>query len=210
MSCLCETCCFRAFDAALTLALENPNDLGYPWFETDTGTLDLSAADSKGKTILAGARSAAAISAVPTRLTTAQASVAELFNIGDAVTPLHSRGVPDADLIYMTEPDQRDNLIVITVSKASQKLTAALADQFGTTHIAVRVRPLDGTAGANSRASDSPPFWGGAKIKTPVGSCTTGFAWAVGSVSALLTAAHCAPRAVVDACRVNPDNLTRN
>src|SRR5262245_48895774 len=36
-----------AFDKALTAALENPDDLGYPWVDPSTGTLELATATPK-------------------------------------------------------------------------------------------------------------------------------------------------------------------
>ena len=146
-----------AFDAALNLAMKHRDDLGYPWVEPDTGTLELAAANATGTAILVSAKATAAMSAVPTRVTTAKASMAKLDEIADAVTRLNAQGVPDAGLIYRTEPDQRDDLIVITVSSLSETLMTALASKFGTSLIAVRVRPLDDwVASSNSRASDAP------------------------------------------------------
>jgi hypothetical protein len=180
-----------AFDAALDLALKNRDDFGYPWIRPDTRRLELAAADADGTGLAETARSSAKIRDVATTITTAPASIGELDAIAEAVTQLNAEGFPDADLIYMTEPDQRDNLIVITVSEASPRLTSALAERFGTSLIAVRVRPIDAEAGSLSRASDNPAFWGGAKINVPAGTCTTGFAW--GTSATMLMAAHCAP-----------------
>ena len=180
-----------AFDAALDLALKNRDGFGYPWVRSDTRRLELATTDAEGTALAETARSSAKISDMPTAITTAQASIAVLDEIAEAVTRLNAEGFPDADLIYMTEPDHRDNLIVITVREASPQLMSALAERFGTSLIAVRVRPIDAEAGSMSRASDNPAFWGGARIYVPAGSCTTGFAW--GTSATMLMAAHCAP-----------------
>lgn len=127
-----------------------------------------------------------------TSITRASASVAQLDQIADDITRLQIDGVAHANLIYMTEPDQENNRIIITVSELNSDLMKALASRYGTQLIAVRVRP-GGPATAASRASDSPPFWGGARITTSTGkACTTGFAWTFPSNQpAMLTAAHC-------------------
>jgi hypothetical protein len=94
----------------------------------------------------------------------------------------------------MTEPDQKNNRIIVTVSEAPDDLLDALAARFGTERIAVRIEgPAPQASTAANRDSDSPPFWGGAKFYPDL-TCTTGFPWNVGSgVSGMLTAGHCAP-----------------
>lgn len=181
-----------AFDQALDFALANPDDLGYPWIDPAVGVLELAAVNDRGVRLAQDADFKVADD-VATRVTETNASVAQLQAIAEQVTHLVEEGLADSELIYMTEPDQRDNLIVITTSKQSDALMKALADRFDPAMIGVRVRAIDGVAGSDSRASDAPPFWGGAKLNTPSGYCTTGFAWSVGSVAAMLTAAHCAP-----------------
>ncbi len=101
--------------------------------------------------------------------------------------------MPDADLIYRTEPDQQNNRIIITVSDSSDPLMSTLAARFGTELIAVRVKGPQPQASSLSRDVDYSAFWGGARFTTASTMCTTGFAWNVGSgVSGMLTAAHCA------------------
>ncbi len=179
-----------AFDAALNFALEHRGDMGYPWIDLETNTLELSAATEQGATVAFGAKSNLAAAGLVARVTTAQASIAKLDGLADDATRLIEAGIPHADLIWMTEPDQKNNRVVITVSEPNADLMKALATRYGTELIAVRVR-AGGPIATSNRDFDSPAFWGGAYITTSTGKgCTTGFAWSAG-VSAMLTAAHC-------------------
>jgi hypothetical protein len=183
-----------AFDQALTLAENNGNDMGYPWLDTATGTLELSVTTDKGRSAAMSADANSQISQLPQVVTTAQASFAQLNRIQDAVSRLNAQGVPNSDLIYMSEPDQEHNRIVITVSSLNEGLMLNLASRFGTGLIAVRVqgpRPEAHTADS-PRNHDSPPFWGGAYWQDSGHACTTGFAWYANQY-AMLTAGHCAP-----------------
>jgi hypothetical protein len=189
-----------AFDQALTLAKTNGNDMGYPWLDPVTGTLELAAVNDKGKSValdaptgilIKGAQIGTQISAVPHRITTAQASITQLNQVSDAATRLHSQGVPNSDLIYMTEPDQEHNRVIITISSLNEDLMSSLASRFGTDLIAVRVQGPRPPAHTTGRTNDLPPFWGGAFLGLPGKTCTTGFAWYV-SQYAMLTAGHCA------------------
>jgi hypothetical protein len=180
-----------AFDAALRVALKNRDDMGYPWIDAATNTLQLAAVDDTGIADARAAQTDDLISALPTRITQAAASIAQLDRIGDAVTRLLDAGVPDADLIYRTEPDQQHNRVVITISASSAELMAALAARFGTELIAVRVRGPRPDASGLTRDVDYTPFWGGARFTTASTMCTTGFAWNASGVEAMLTAAHC-------------------
>jgi hypothetical protein len=165
--------------------------MGYPWINQATGDLELTVVDDVGQTTAeTGARALFANKKV--RVIRAQASIAQLDKLADDVTRLGAKDAPDYDLIWKTEPNQRDNLVVITISKGSPELAAALADRFGTSLIAVRVQE-NPQASTGSRDSDAPAFKGGAKISTPGFLCTAGFAWTTGSVNAMLTAAHCVP-----------------
>lgn len=179
------------FDGALRLAFENRSDMGYPWIDLDSMSLDLRAASDNGQQAAVLATSTLTDAGLTIRVTTARASIANLEAIADAVTRLADAGVPNADLIWMTAPDQKNNRIVITISQRNDELMAALASRFGTDLIEVRVR-AGGPAAAANRDSDGPPFWGGAYYTTSTGkACSTGFAWIAGSHGAMITAAHC-------------------
>ncbi len=183
-----------AFAQAERLAKKNPNDMGYPWLDEATGTLELSAVNDSGKLAAGTADGDAQISGLVHKATTAHASIAQLDRISDAVTRLHAEGVPHSDLIYMTEPDQQHNRIIITVSGLNEELMSSLASRFGTSLIAVRVKgPQPQARTAYDRNNDSPAFWGGAYWQDSAHACTTGFSWKVGSQYAMLTAGHCAP-----------------
>ncbi len=189
----------NAFNAALELAYAHREDLGYPWLDSASGVLELSFATGLGETVAAEAVDGLSAGGRTVRLRPAPASIAELDALADAVTRLNAAGVPGADRIWMTEPDQKNNRIVVTVSEAPEELLDALAARFGTELIAVRIEgPAPSSSTNANRDSDSPPFWGGARFY-PDATCTTGFAWNVGSgVSGMLTAGHCAPAGATD------------
>jgi hypothetical protein len=191
----------NAFNAALELAYAHRDDLGYPWLDAESGVLELSFATGLGETVAASALDGLSAAGRTVRLRPAPASVAELDALAHEVTRLNAAGVPGADRIWMTEPDQKNNRIIVTLSEAPDDLLDALAARFGTERIAVRIQPRE-SAGAASRDTDASPFWGGALITTrqsiPGGeillNCTTGFAWNAGGQAAMLTAAHCISR----------------
>lgn len=126
----------QAFDQALRIAMANPNDLGYPWLDPSTDELVLSAATGQGRRILE-----TATFTVAHRIRDVAHSYAELQQIQDDVTRLLAAGVTDAQLIYMTYPDQRDNRTLITVSRMSRPLLEELARRFGSDAIAIEVAP---------------------------------------------------------------------
>jgi hypothetical protein len=184
----------KAFDAALNLAYDHRDNMGYPWFDFHTNTLELRPTDDAGRTAADAAVATLRSAGWTTRISSATASVAQLDQIADDVTRLTADGVPNADRIWMTEPDQMNNRVIVTVSELNSDLMAALASRFGTKLIAVRVRaggPAALTA-CSGRDCDAPSFWGGAFWSAPNWNCTTGFAWNVGGgVDGMLTAAHC-------------------
>ncbi|HWP64130.1 MAG TPA: hypothetical protein VNO86_11735 [Candidatus Binatia bacterium] len=190
-----------AFNAALELAYAHRNDLGYPWLDPESGLLELSFASALGETVAASAVDQLSADGLTVRLRPAPTSIGELDALADKITRLNVAEVPGADGIWMTEPDQKNNRIVVTVSEAPEELLDALAARFDTERIAVRIKPRESPSTA-SRDTDAPPFWGGAFITTrqsvPGGqillNCTTGFAWNAGGQAAMLTAAHCISR----------------
>lgn len=179
------------FDAALRLAYDHPEDMGYPWLDTASNVLSISAANTAGAAEAAIAVSTFATQGVVARVKSTAASVSSLDAVGDDVTHLVAKGVPNADLIWKTEPDQLNNRLVITMTSYDDALASALASRYGPQLIEIRVEAR-GSASVSTRDSDNPAFWGGAYITTSTNkACTTGFAWLVGSQSAMLTAAHC-------------------
>jgi hypothetical protein len=120
----------------LQLAEANGPDLGYPWFEASTGELVLSAVTPRGRELI----EAAAIT-VPYRIRDVGHGATELRHIQDDATFLRSHGVPDAQLIYATIPDQRDNRTLIVISAMSRPLLEALAELYPPDAVAVRVNP---------------------------------------------------------------------
>ncbi len=181
----------QAVSDAQVFAEDHPGDIGYPWLDPASGRLELSAASASGHDLVVD--ELAVFKSAP-QIRTVRFSLGELSAIADAVTRLAENGVPDSDLIYRTAPDYRSNRIVIWVSAPSKQLFSELADRYGTESIALLIDPESRGGSPLSRDADISPFWGGARISAPAGSCSDSFAWhAVSGGDRLLTAAHCAP-----------------
>ena len=135
---------------------------------------------------LAGSDVAVVASCVPTSLVDAARKVVDGTDVGP--TGFSSVGYDsslDAVTIITTAPTA--GVIEGIEAAAPGTTTDALAD--GTLRI-TPARP--GDFGAASRGADTSPFWGGAKISTDKGGCTTGFylnSSTNGTV--MLTAGHC-------------------
>jgi hypothetical protein len=129
-----------AFDAALRFAMAHPDDVGYPWIDPDATELLVSAATPKGRTLLQTQFMGGSL-AIATQIRDVKYSYTQLQQIQDDVTFLASQGVANADLIYQTGPDQRDDLALITISRSDPPLVAELARLYGADAIAVRIRP---------------------------------------------------------------------
>jgi hypothetical protein len=126
-----------AFDQAMRLARDSkPNDLGYPWIDTSTGGLVVSAATARGRALLEGTSFGVSV-----RIRDVSHSCAELQKIQDDATRLNAAGVTDALLIYETGPDYRDNLTWITIARFSRPLIDELARRFPPDALIVVVDP---------------------------------------------------------------------
>lgn len=115
----------QAFSDATVLAEANGNDLGFPWFDSSSGELVLSAVTARGRELITAASIAA-----PHGIRDVAHGAAELIRIQDEVTRLRSQGVPDAELIYGVSRDHRDNRTLIVISAMSRPLLDALAERF--------------------------------------------------------------------------------
>lgn len=122
-----------ALSDALVLAEVNGNDLGYPWIDP-SGVLVVSSVTARGRDLLQAARIA-----VPFRVRDVRHGAGELRQIQDDVTFLGSRGVPGAELIYMTVPDYRDNRALIALRSKSQPILEYLAAHYPVDALAVRI-----------------------------------------------------------------------
>lgn len=111
----------NAFNSAMQVAEANGVDVGYPWIDPATGELVLSAVTPRGRSLLEAARPS-----VPFRIRTVPYGAAELRRIQDGATFLRAEGVADANLIYQTLPDDRDNRAMIVICRMSQPLVDAL------------------------------------------------------------------------------------
>jgi hypothetical protein len=199
----------REWSRAVMVAENNADDYGYPWPDDATGQLVVSVVNTRGEqsvrqwqaaglVVTRGPKSApAARPSVPIRVRTVKFSYAQLEAIKDDAISLGQVGVPDANAIWKTGPDWENNRVLITVDRRSDALFAALAARYGTEAIAVVVDPARQTPRllSGTRAADSSPFFGGARINTPLGSqvCTSGWPWVNGSQYYVMTAGHCVP-----------------
>ena len=181
----------QAFSDALVFAEEHPDDVGYPWIDPKTEGLELSAASIRGRDLLAAERMSDAGVA---KVRDVSRSFGELEAIKHEITTLRMNGVPDAEYLFKSTPDHRDNRIVIGVTRPSEKLFKALSDLYGTQAIAILVDPDGGGVSTGAtRQTDFSPYWGGAHISTPSWNCSDAFSWRISAVGgdAMLTAAHC-------------------
>ncbi|MFF5075688.1 S1 family peptidase [Actinoplanes sp. NPDC000266] len=174
----------KAWSDAYDLAMKRPADFGYP-------AVDRAAAG--GPKVRIRVATVAGQRAVAGKATEkAPATFARLETVKDEAFDLKDSSIPGADSIWMTEPDAINNRVIVSVERLSDELAAALAERFGTTDLAVRIRPRI-KAYANTRDNDTSPFYGGSKIYIPGGgTCTTAFPWAIAAgVHGMLTAGHC-------------------
>ena len=132
----------QAFSDAMQFAEANGVDVGYPFIDPGSGELVVSAATQHGRELLQASKFT-----VPSRIRNVTHGAAELRRIQDDVTFLSSRGVPDANLIFMTVPDHRDNRALIVISAMSRPLLEYLAGHYPPDALAVRVDPTFGGAG---------------------------------------------------------------
>jgi hypothetical protein len=124
------------FSQMQQLADANGVDLGYPWFDPATGEMVLSAVTPRGRNLI----EAAGIT-TPHRIRSVAHGAAELRRIQDDATLLGAQGVPDAELVYATVPDWRDNRVMIVIKSMSQPLLDALTARYPADALAVQVNP---------------------------------------------------------------------
>jgi hypothetical protein len=129
----------RVVESAWQFAEDHPKDVGYPWVDPATGEIVLSAATDQGQALL---EAEATTLSVPYRFRQVGYSFDDLMEIQHEATLLREKGVPGADLIWATYPDQRDNRTVIRITHMDEKLLAELAARYGGDAIAIEV--LDG------------------------------------------------------------------
>jgi hypothetical protein len=132
----------QAFSDAFEFAEANGADIGYPMIDPLNGELILSAATVRGRELLDAANIA-----VPHRIRNVTHGFAELRRIQDDVTFLGSRDVPNAQLIFLTSPDHRDNRTLIGLSAMNRELLDVLAAEYPPDALAVQVDPTFGGGG---------------------------------------------------------------
>ncbi len=142
-----------ALSSAIEFA-ETSNDVGYPWIDPATGGLVMSAASAAGRQAI----DAAGFS-IPYTIRDVKHGGAELRQIMDDVTFLHSRGVPKSELIYSTVPDHRDNRALIVLRAMDKSLLDYLARHYPADALAVKVDPA-GAGGAPASGTIELPTYG--------------------------------------------------
>ncbi|MFD9195642.1 S1 family peptidase [Streptomyces phaeochromogenes] len=181
----------EALQGALKLARQHPDDLSYPWLDTESGKVILNSVSAKGSTLAAGFQEKH--TGVEESRTT-QRSYSDLEKIKHEAIGLTDKDVPDGKAIFETTPDGEHNRVLITVRRLSTSLASALARRYGADAIALVHAPDRPPGSPQSRQNDTSPFYGGARIISPDGrSCTSGFPWIDGGTYMMLTAGHCAP-----------------
>jgi hypothetical protein len=181
----------RAVSAALDFALGNPDDAAYPWVDDTGEVIILSAASDRGLDEL---EQLAPNLLVPHEVRRVQRSLASLDQIAYEVTQLEVSGIEGGETILRTEPDWKNNRIIVTVRAQHDVLFEQLAIRFGTQALAIRVSPDEPVLTRDdTRQTDVTPFTGGANLVAP-GGCSDAFSWK-NSVhwEGMLTAGHCAP-----------------
>ena len=126
----------QALSAAKMLADQNGRDFGYAWLDPSSGHLVVSVVTEKGRELVASAGFPG-----PVDIRVVPHGAMELQRIQDDATLLAGQGVPGAQLIYETLPDERDNRALIVIRAMNSDLLSALAVRFPADAVAVQVRP---------------------------------------------------------------------
>ncbi len=180
-----------ALETVYALALQNRDDFGYPWLDEASQSIRVAPITDRGRALAELSRSAIP-EAFDVMIQKADVSIAQLDNTADAITKLYETGLPDAARIWMTEPDHRNNRIIVSIDEPTPALLKELVAQFGVERIAIRVEAPPKSSGPSSRDDDYPKFYGGARITTPISGCTTGYSWSAANDQSMLFAGHCA------------------
>lgn len=196
----------KALSDALWVAQTNADNLGYPSVDRATGTLIVRVVNDSGETaaqawILAGAQlmsrdgkiAPLAAPTVPVRIERVTQSYGQLERIKHESIGEGALGLPDSSAIVMTAPDYENNRVIVTVDRPSDRLFNGLAGRYGTHTVAVRVDADVPRLRPATREADYSPFWGGAHLNVPPGSCSSGFSWGDGTNNYMLLAGHCVP-----------------
>lgn len=172
------------------LAEENPKDFGYAWVDREKGSVVLDAVSPRGRALAAEmqtrrgqGRGRPEVRAVRKDQATLEDLKHEVIDLGG---PLREDGA------WRSEVDPENGRVVLTVTGLSDASAAELVRRYGTEQVAVRVDPDRPEVDVQSRTNDTSPFYGGARINTPVGGCSNAFSWYSGTTSYMLTAGHCA------------------
>ena len=173
---------------ATEMVKDNSADLGYPWFDRSNGSVVIDSATARGNDLIAQFRGSHRF-VTPLRGRQVKNSFKSLEKIKNEAI---DAPIPDSDAVFMTGPDPDQNRIMIFISRKSDSLLEELAKRYGTEAIAVRYVP-GVTSTGDGRDNDTSPFYGGAQISAPAGSCSTGFSWRNSGASMMLTAGHCTP-----------------
>jgi len=197
------------------LAEANPDDFGYAYASggsvvvdvtTDAGAarldamrqgkaLDTPAHDPMGKAAQAIADSQASVAGMPVvaRRVSASRTVIERFKHELADVAYADPALAPAG-IWQTEVQRDTGRVVVRLVKLTEAAAARIVELYGTEQVAVVEQANPDGNDDVGRLDDGWPFYGGARINAPAGSCTDAFSWNISSgVHGMLTAGHCAP-----------------
>lgn len=209
---------YAAYDA---LSEAYPDDFGYASPNLDKGVVQVAVVNARGTAALdaishgrppaakttvpeatadaaqkrAGALAQAAaaapgLRAVATRATRSRADVERAKD--DLIEWSRDPRFADAD-IWQTSVERSTGRVILTAAALTPALAQAIVRAYGTEEVAVQIAANPEVQLNVGRLADNSPFWGGARIYAPAGTCTDAFSWRLGSASAMVTAGHCAP-----------------
>jgi streptogrisin C len=135
-----------------------------------------------------GAKLTAAAEVVPTHRSRAQIQ----RDSNDLIDWSADRRFTSAD-IWQTSVERSTGRVVVTASRLTKELAAALVATYGTSRVVVQQAPNPHLSPQYGRLADASPYWGGARIKRGTEWCSDAFSWRVSSVAAMVTAGHCVP-----------------
>jgi hypothetical protein len=113
--------------------------------------------------------------------------------IKDEVVTLTPDVLPDSDKILNALVQPELDRVIVEATAASDALRLGLATRYGSDAVAIRLVDDPGPSQFDARQSDTSNggFYGGARIYTSVGGCTSGFSWRYSGYQAMITAGHC-------------------
>jgi hypothetical protein len=113
--------------------------------------------------------------------------------IKDEVVTLTPDVLPDSGKILNALVQPELDRVIVEATAASDALRLGLAVRYGSDAVAIRLVDDPGLSQFDARQNDTSNggFYGGARIRTSVGTCTSAFSWRYDGYKAMITAGHC-------------------